>query len=504
MRNGGQFTYDSKGRITSVQKLQAATVGVPSTYRYVTSAMTYGADSDGSWGQTVSTVEDVGGINRRTSVNQSANNSITLGGFTAWGKPNDSVDASGHEYQTSYDSDGKVNYVYQVGVGNVATYVYGPSNSVSFGLPTTVTDNLSGVTQSIGYVASGNGIGQPLTVSEWRGPAVDNVCTYAYNAAGDRSSSTYTDGAGNLLAKWGFYDYVTLGTAGSQTRAFQTMCKLDGAGNRTSEEFHYAYDTQGRILECAFAQTPTQTSADAGGWYDTKLASTRCRAHYEYDPAGRLYWIGHYWDTLTNGYYASQAILGQYCDYEVNTGSNRGLKLHSKYETPSSAGSSTFQISQTDTYGYDSSLDYLTGATYGDGLANATQTWSYDAAGNRNDAVTDNLNRAISIGGVSCTNDLLGNRLTKGANTFSWDQLNRMRTNNSTTYTYRADGMRTSKTSSSGSTSYRYDGQMGMEDIDYTAGGVISKVTDYAIGARGIDASYVTQNGSTSASVLSL
>ena len=278
------------------------------------------------------------------------------------------------------------------------------------------------------------------------------------------------------------------------------MCKLHGGSSRTSEEFHSAYETQRKTLECAFAQTPSQTSADAGGWYDTKLAATRCRAHYEYDPAGRLYWIGHYWDTLTNGYYASQAILGQYCDYEVNTGSNRGLKLHSKYETPSSQGSSTFQIAQTDTYGYDSSLDYLTSANYGDGLANATQTWNYDAAGNRNDAVTDNLNRATSIGGVSCSNDLLGNRLTKGTNTFGWDQLNRMKTYNSTTYTYRSDGMRTYKTNSSGSTSYRYDGQMGMEDVDYTPTGAVSKVTDFGIGGRGIDAFYVTQNGTTSAS----
>ena len=253
------------------------------------------------------------------------------------------------------------------------------------------------------------------------------------------------------------------------------------------------------IIDCSFAQTPSQTSADSGGWYDTKLAASRCRAHYEYDPAGRLYWLGHYWDTLTGSTYTSQAILGQYCDYEVNTGLNRGVKLDSKYETPSSPGSSTFQISQTDSYSYDSSLDYLTGASYGDGLANANPTWSYDAAGNRNDAVTDNLNRATSIGGVTCTNDLLGNRLTSGSNAYHWDSLNRMTSYNSTTYVYRADGMRTSKSNSTGSTSYRYDGQMGMEDIDYASNGSVNKTTDYGIGARGIDAIYVTQNGASSA-----
>jgi len=475
--------------------------------------MTYGADSDGSWGQAIKTVEDSGGINRTTSVNQSANGSYTANGyamqvtngFTPWGKPADSVDAAGHEFLTYYDPDGKVWSVQQANYGSVVTYGYGLSGNVSYGLPVSVTDNITSVSQLIDYeplMSGGNpntAAGLVLDVNENRSGSLDSECAYTYNTAGDRATAKYTDGNYNVLAQWGYYDYLTLGTAGKPARAFQTLCKLDGHGNRTSEEFHYSYDTQGHILECAFAQTPSQTSADSGGWYDTKLAATRCRAHYEYDPAGRLYWIGHYWDTLTNGSYTSQAILGQYCDYEENTGLNRGVKLDSKYETPTSPGSSTFQITQTDSYGYDAQLDYLTGASYGDGLANTTQSWTYDAAGNRNDSVVDNLNRATSIGGVACTNDMFGDRLTMGSNSYGWDQLNRMKTYNSTSYTYRADGMRTYKSNSTGSTSYRYDGQMGMEDIDYAPSGAVSKVTDYGIGSRGIDAIYVTQNGTTSA-----
>src|SRR5476651_5785 len=81
----------------------------------------------------------------------------------------------------------------------------------------------------------------------------------------------------------------------------------------------------------ALSQSPSQTSSDSGGWYDTKLAATRCRAHYEYDAGGRLYWLGHYWDTLSNNTYSTAAIYGQYCDYELNTGLNRGVKLDAKY-----------------------------------------------------------------------------------------------------------------------------------------------------------------------------
>ena len=154
--------------------------------------------------------------------------------------------------------------------------------------------------------------------------------------------------------------------------------------------------------------------------------------------------------------------------------------------------------SWTESYGYDPSFDYLTSANYGDGLPNASQNWTYDAAGNRNDSVCDNLNRPTSIGGVACTSDILGNRLSTGSTSMGWDCLNRMTslTNSSgtNTYTYRADGMRVSKASGSNGTLYRYDGQMGIEDVDT---GAHAAVTDYALGARGVDGISKTANGTT-------
>ena len=64
-------------------------------------------------------------------------------------------------------------------------------------------------------------------------------------------------------------------------------------GNRTQEEFHYAYDQQGRLYEATFAQTPSNLTPDSSGYYDGYEAQTRARAHYEYDGAGRLTWLGH-------------------------------------------------------------------------------------------------------------------------------------------------------------------------------------------------------------------
>ena len=141
-------------------------------------------------------------------------------------------------------------------------------------------------------------------------------------------------------------------------------------------------------------------------------------------------------------------------------------KLKSNCETwvRQAPNSPAWAIERTDNYAYDAQLDYLASATYGDGLPNDAPLWYYDPAGNRTDSVCDNLNRATSIGGVTCTNDVLGNRLTKGATTYTWDAMNRMTALNNgtatTNYAYRADGMRVSKASTTGRTLYCYDGQM--------------------------------------------
>src|SRR5579884_538298 len=82
----------------------------------------------------------------------------------------------------------------------------------------------------------------------------------------------------------------------------------------------------------------------------------------------------------------------------------------------------------------------------------------------------------------------------------SRDELNRMTSHIQngvlTNYAYRADGMRVTKTAPSAATSFAYDGQMGIEDVD-TSTGKPTAVTDYAIGARGIDRMVKTQNGSS-------
>jgi len=476
----GQFAYDSKGRCTDVYKLQKA-VGPSSSWTYVHTLTAYGADGgglSGTWGQASQVTEDVGGANRTTQTHT----------YTSWGKPCDVIDGAGHEFFTSFDADGNELSITKTAPGTSQTlvsYTYGTSG-VSNGMPTDISDGITGVTDHIDYVPAylpggppyipASGAGSPLDTVETNGAMTYSV-TYSYDSAGDRAQAQYI--TPNGVQTWGYFDYVRSGSPDSGKRIFHTLNKMASTGARTSEEMHYAYDTSGALYAAAFAQTPQTGQTDY-----SNAAQDRCRVIISRDPGGRTTDVAHWWDTWGGTSYSSAPVLDNTCGYEVNMASNRGLKLTSAFTTGTGP-------TRTESFSYDPSLDYLTGANYGDGLPAAT--WSYDAAGNRSDTVTDNLNRPTSINGVTTTSDLVGNRLSLGSLTYGWDVVNRLISYGSVaTYAYRADGMRVSKTVSGTTTKYFYDGQMGVEDQEGT-----SAVTDYGLGSRGIDYIAKTSGGTT-------
>jgi hypothetical protein len=403
-----QFLYDGVGRCTDVYKLQSTTT---SPWTYVHTQTSYGANTDGSWGQAHQVVEDVGGIGRTTVTNA----------YTAWGKPCDVTDAKGHEFVTSFDLDGNIQTVAETDCSpnlTIASYTYGPvgtasgpTGTIATGVPISITDGVSGVTDSISYEPTGMGIGQVASTTETNGSSSYTV-SYNYNSQGDRWQTTYQTAQGIKI--WQYDDYETVGPVDKEKRVFQTLTLLQN-GQLSPEQMQYAYDTSGAVRETAFAQTPEVGFTPAAGnpWYDSSdLASVRARTYYAYDPAGRMLSDQTYWDTWnsSNSTYSSTPVLDNECAYETATGyqsgttisssSNRGLKTQSQF-LYGSGGS--WQIDHTEGYSYDPSLDYLTGANYGDGQPNATPSWTYDAAGNRNDTVADNLNRPLSISGVTCT-----------------------------------------------------------------------------------------------------
>ncbi|MFZ4507213.1 MAG: RHS repeat-associated core domain-containing protein [Fimbriimonas sp.] len=218
------------------------------------------------------------------------------------------------------------------------------------------------------------------------------------------------------------------------------------------------------------------------------------------DAAGRLRKIEHWWDTRAGGTdydptYNSEAILGANYGYELS-GLNRGLRTNATFIKKNPSGTS-FVNDWMEVYEYQESSvgstktrDFLTKFTTTDGLGTPMTSWTYDAAGNRSWHTVDNLNLLTANGSNAYTNDILGNRTSwtpsgGTARTYAWDAINRMTayTNPSgtTTYTYRADGMRVKKSSTSATTLWRYDGQMPMEEATGTS------VTSYGLGARGLD-----------------
>ncbi|RIJ94279.1 MAG: hypothetical protein DCC45_12960 [Armatimonadetes bacterium] len=255
---------------------------------------------------------------------------------------------------------------------------------------------------------------------------------------------------------------------------FQTLTKLDGAGNPTAEEFHYQFDSVGRLTHAAFAQTAQNGSAP---YYTAEEpADSRAHAVYQYGPGGQMWGLAQYWEVLGTGEYpySSEPIVGSryysmngaaYVPYYDELGLRERLDVMVN-------SSGAWAVSRSEFYTYDV-LGQLTWRNFG-----LTGVQRY---------VWDEVNRAQSICGE-----------TVGAR-----------------YEYRADGMRVKKVAdltitwnpgdeNQGSgfydenlsvnkptTRYYYDGQMCVEE-DYTVWvgpfqGQSTEVTRYGVGARGID-----------------
>jgi RHS repeat-associated protein len=336
--------------------------------------------------------------------------------------------------------------------------------------------------------------------------------SYTYNAAGERERATYDTPAG--VTTWEYRDYIRVGDPTKGARVFQTLRKLDGGGNGTSEEMHYVFDSAGRLRNAMFAQRPqtgTGTPTSAPYYTSGYPAASRAISYYDYDPSGRTVELSHGWQTWNGSAYSTPTVIFQNgAAYD----SYKGLETSSTFYAPSAPAG----FNRTETYGYEAERDFLTSASYGDGLPNANPTWTYDASQNRSNSgyAYDALNRmTASPDGWSYAHDPVGNRLNRTKPNgdyavYEWDALNRMtryfdqpRTTY-TNYEYRPDGLRAHKAQDRPGQatlheSSRYDGQMPFEQARYQEGGSAT-ITRSGLGARGIDVEEVktgTYNSST-------
>ena len=305
--NTAHFQYDSRGRATDVFKLR--TPGTP-PWTYVQTHTDYLGDGPGAWGQAGTATEDVGGIARQT-----ATSSYDWAGHTT-----SVTDASGQTFVTAYEPDGEIDSVTKTNGGGqtIVSYAYYPMNDSVLarrGQVETITDGLSGVVQTVDYTAAGGGTGQPSSVSE-NDNGVTYSCAYTYNNAGDRATASYTTPNGTV--NWGYGDYIARGIPEKPRRPFQTLNKLDSYGAPTSEEFHYEYDTMGRLTNAAFMQTP---QAGQTGYSANYPALVRARVLYNFDVSGTMPAVGRLGDTWNGSSYTTGPILGR----PVRLRSRRGM-----------------------------------------------------------------------------------------------------------------------------------------------------------------------------------
>jgi RHS repeat-associated protein len=509
------FEYDSKGRASRIDKIRSITNG---TATYVRTLTEYDSgDGAPNFGNPLRVYEDATGANRLTETLQ-----YDLAGRTLRSK-----DGNGRQFRTTYNLDGQISLVELFQNGSwepLTTYTYGTSGIQNGQLVAVYELNeVTGADTSMGYSyhTTGPGIGQPNIVVEQRG-ALPAQATYSYNAAGERAAVEYLDRDGSSR-KYVYGDYVQVGTSPGQ-RVFQTMQKQQKSGNNwiaSPEEFHYAYDGSGRMLAATLAMNPSTTTVTDGSYYSTALPANRVRARYSYDGGGRLVNLNYIREKLnsagTSYTVADQVPIKEFrYAYDVY-----GRKTLAEFWD----GTNTAPT-YTETYEYDSRLDYLTSAVYSDATSQ-NRGWRYDAAGNRTQVLNgsgsvietstfDGLNRILTRGSTNYTHDAVGNRLTQsGSVEYGWDAKNRMTTSTqgmtNLSYVYRPDGLRIEKVASttwaepeenpSGlwdenlaqnfpTWTYSYDGQMKRyEDYAYYNNGnsLRRDVTRFALGARGVD-----------------
>ncbi|MBX7134468.1 MAG: RHS repeat-associated core domain-containing protein [Fimbriimonadaceae bacterium] len=522
-QHAAEFKYDSRGRVTEVQKLKTVS---GSTYTRVKTTTSYNSDGSPGWGLPYQVKEDEGSgkLNRTT----------TTTAYDRAGRATNVTDGAGRTFETAYNQRGQVDEVKRTDTSPdtyIVQYYYGTTGGTAEnGMVTEVYDCLSGALTNVTYFASDNGTpslrGQVDNVYNDDGLLwSDYTVYYDYDAAGRRAWASYEFPyhTTNNVTNYSYRDYVRVGSPESPNFAFQTMTLLDDE-DATPEEFHYQFDTSGRMSHSVFAQTPSQTSAypyypdSANPTAD--MATHRAHVVYDYHPAGQLAEIRYAWQDIDDDTYDDtylRKVTYAYDDY-------KGLRDSATFA--SGAGGESWGTGRTENYTYDADLDFLTEVDYNDGLSNEVQSWTYDAAGNRSNSgyTYNNLNMMTASPGATYANDMLGNRTDRnpessGARQYVWDDAGRLlKSADSTkgaTYMYRADGMRIKKVtglqliwiedeeSASGyydeeqdannpTYRYRYDGQLCFED-DYTVAipgsPPSASVTgnSYALGGRGID-----------------
>jgi RHS repeat-associated protein len=514
-----QFAYDVKGQLTQITDplnhittLAYYPTGLIHTITDAQSNVTtYEYDLRGNRTAVVDAMQnrttfayDLG--NRLTGITYPDTTLVSFA-YDGRGRRTSVTDQNGKVTSYAYDDADRLTSVTDA-AQNVTTYAYDLENNLL-----SITDAAQHTTSFV-YDAFGR-----VTQTAFPSSLTEN---YVYDAVGNLTSKTdrknqtiqYVYDALNRLMHKGYPD------ATGVDYVYDLVGKIKQVSDPTGS-YGFAYDNMGRLIgtttQYSFLPgTPAPTFSNSYG-YDAASNRTSFTAPdgstntYAYDTLNRL-------STLTN------SLTGQFgFSYDVlsrRTTLNRPNGVNTSYGydslsrllsmlhqagtvtldgagyTYDNAGYRTARTNYlnniTEQYTYDP-LYQLTQVTQG---ATTTESYSYDAVGNRISSLGmspyayNSTNELISTPSVTFTYDGNGNTITKadssGTTTYNWDFENKLTSvvvpgsGGTVTFKYDPFGRRIQKSSSNGTTNYLYEAANSIEELD-SAGLVLARYTQGSI-----------------------
>lgn len=287
------------------------------------------------------------------------------------------------------------------------------------------------------------------------------VTTYAYNNAGDLTSTDYSDTTPDVAITYKRFgaQHTVTDAAGTRTFTYNAALRPD---QEQLDATYYGSRILTRLYDVGLdlASTPSSVPGRSSGFKLGTAATPDAdtAVSYTYDTAGRLGTVTGQSGSYTYDYLANSNLLAEvdgpvhdvFKTYEpyrdvIDIMENKvGTTSISKYDyTVNSLGQRTQRVNTGTAFGTASTDDFSYNAK-GEvtGSTNATipayeRTFVYDDIGNRKSSsagilpavsyTANELNQYTAIGAVSPTYDLDGNQLTTGTgHIYKWDAENRL------------------------------------------------------------------------------
>jgi len=521
-------TYDGNGNLltTTTPPPDGFHSGAKTTYSYNSKGELL-TITDPSGNKTTMTYTPAGFISSVTD----AQGNITKYTYDGRGNRTSVTDSIGRTTEFSYDSmnrgtkityfDGStVQMTYDIrgrriaatdGNGKTTSYIYDDADNLN-----SLTDaagntsyytfdtekNLTAISDALGHAT--------LFAYDSQGRATQTTFpnglteNYTYDAVGSLSSLTNSNGqtvnftydALNRLVKKAYPDSTTV------TFTWNAVSRLTQVTDSVSS-YQFSYDSMDRLIRTTIAYSflPNRQFTLSYG-YDpdsnrTSLTDPEGGTQvYSYDVLNRVTGISGFQNNVFGFTYDA---WGRRIGLSRSNGVNTSYSYNALSQLLSVSHTIGDRIIDGNAYTVDevgnrtTKTDQVTGTSYGysyDSLyrltqvvrdLNITESYSYDAAGNRLSSSTvpqyayNTSNQLLSQQGVTYTYDKNGNLQTKtdsiGITTYKWDFENRLTavilpSGSSVTFKYDAYGHRIFKQSASGTVVYIYDGDALVEETD--------------------------------------